>query len=170
MNRALKRLCGLLVVFFLCSATSNPRANQAPEQDHPLIGTWIQDVERSIYDPGPPPQSQTRTYARTPEGLKATVETVHADGTTSSFEYVATYEMFDPVIGARTVDDRTVDAIKLRRVRPNTDEAILRHAGREVGLLRRVVSEDGQLMTISLRLGEDYTSLRIFDKKKPESQ
>jgi hypothetical protein len=78
--------------------------------------------------------------------------------------------MFDPVIGARTVDDRTVDAIKLRRVRPNTDEAILRHAGREVGLLRRVVSEDGQLMTISLRLGEDYTSLRIFDKKKPESQ
>ena len=160
MKRAAKRLLGLLAVLALSSAASFPNAGQGPaEKDDPIVGTWRLNVEQSIFDPGPPPQSQTRTYERTPGGLKATVVTLDATGTASTFEYVAGYETFDPVIGAQNVD-----AIKLRRVGRNTDEALLRHGSRDVGSLRRVVSEDGKLMTITLRLGDNFTSLRVFEK------
>lgn len=44
-------------------------------EDDLVLGTWILNVEKSSYDPGPPPRSQTRTSEKVPEGIKATTIT-----------------------------------------------------------------------------------------------
>jgi hypothetical protein len=81
------------------------------------------------------------------EGIKATVVTTYADGRRVAFEYATSY---NDVITAVTGSD-TSDAIRMRKVDPFTAEAELSLPGRIVGRTRRVISQDGQTMTIELR-------------------
>ena len=46
----------------------------------PRIGTWKLNVEKSKYDPGPAPQSNTMKVEASGEGEKATTEGVNAAG------------------------------------------------------------------------------------------
>ena len=80
------------------------------------------------------------------EGIKATIATTYADGRRSIFEYITSY---NDVTAAVTGSD-TSDAIRMRKVDAFTAEAELSLAGRNVGRTRRVISQDGQTMTIEL--------------------
>jgi hypothetical protein len=115
--------------------------------DNRVIGTWTLVVDKSRYNPGPPPQSQTRTYEVQPKGIKTTIQTVLADGETTSISYTANYDSIE----YRVTGSPTADGIKLTQIDPNTAEAKLMHAGRIVGTARRVVSPDGRTMTITLQ-------------------
>ena len=122
-----------------------PRVTDAAiTEADPVVGTWELDTTASTFAPGPPPKSEIRLYE--PEGIKATVVTIYADGRRSMFEYVTSY---NDVIAAVTGSD-TSDAIQMRKVDAFTAEAELSLAGRNVGRTRRVISRDGQTMTIEL--------------------
>ena len=127
--------------------SSEPRVTDAaiPEAD-PVVGTWELDIRASTFDPGPPPKSEIRVYEPEHEGIKATVATTYADGRRSIFEYITSY---NDVTAAVTGSD-TSDAIRMRKVDAFTAEAELSLAGRNVGRTRRVISQDGQTMTIEL--------------------
>jgi hypothetical protein len=114
--------------------------------DNPVVGTWTLVVDKSRYNPGPPPQSQTRTYEVQPKGVKTTIRTVLAGGETTTVSYTANYDSIE----YHVTGSATADGIKLTQVDPNTAEAKLLHAGRIVGMARRVVSPDGRTMTITL--------------------
>ena len=124
-----------------------PRVTDAaiPEAD-PVVGTWELDITASTFAPGPPPKSEIRLYEPEHEGIKATVATTYADGRRSIFEYVTSY---NDVIAAVTGSD-TADTVRMRKVDAFTAEADLSLAGRNVGRTRRVISKDGQTMTIEL--------------------
>jgi hypothetical protein len=111
-----------------------------------IVGTWALVVDKSRYNPGPPPQSQTRTYEAQPKGIKTTIRTVLADGETTTVSYTANYDSVE----YRVTGSATADGIKLTQIDPNTAEAKLMHAGRVVGTARRLVSPDGRTMTITL--------------------
>jgi hypothetical protein len=137
-------------------------AAQAPQgAENPLLGTWTLVVEKSRYNPGPPPQSQTRTYEAQPRGVKTTIRTVLVDGQTTVVSYTANYDSIE----YRVTGSSTADAIALTSVDANTAEAKLMHAGRLVGLARRVVSPDGQTMTITLRdVRGDVQNVAVYRK------
>ena len=64
----------LAVALALCPARLF--AQTAATEDNPLLGTWTLLVEKSRYNPGPPPQRQTRTNEAAPHGVKTTIRTV----------------------------------------------------------------------------------------------
>jgi hypothetical protein len=121
-------------------------------QPHPeatgelVVGTWRLLPEKSKYIPGPAPKSETRTYERNADGLKATVARVYRDGKSESIVYLANLDSVNPVFGATEYD-----TVRLKRITDYESEAVLAHADVIFGIARRVVSRDGNTMTISFR-------------------
>ena len=132
------------------------------DRDH-LVGVWTLNVAKSKFLSSPAPKSQTRTYETHLNGIKATIETTYADGKSTTIQYVASYDSVEyPVTGSLQFD-----AIAMKKIDDFTAEAKLSHAGKEIASARRVISEDGLTMTVTLRrnvgLGE-LTSVSVFDK------
>jgi len=73
----------------------------------PVVGTWELDTTASTFAPGPPPKSEIRLYE--PEGIKATVVTIYADGRRSIFEYATSH---NDVIAAVTGSDTRVQSTR----------------------------------------------------------
>lgn len=121
-------------------------AQTASTEQDLLLGTWQLDLSKSKYSPGPAPRSETRTYARDNEGLKGTIRRRLANGREEVIEYRADFDHEYPVAGTEAYD-----TIKLTRIDARTAEAVLSHAGRAFGTARRVVSDDGQTLTIAFR-------------------
>src|SRR5262249_35477092 len=51
--------------------------SQAPD---PLIGTWVLNVAKSKYSPGPAPKSETRTYVVAGSDIKASSKGTDGEG------------------------------------------------------------------------------------------
>jgi hypothetical protein len=135
-----------------------PNAFAAGSQEDLVLGTWVLNLEKSSYDPGPAPRSQTRTYEVVPEGIRATIVTVDPKGQSITARYTADYDSLEhPLTGSATID-----AIALRRINAYTAEATLTHARKLIGTARRVISEDGKTMTITYR-GTDENGRRAHN-------
>jgi hypothetical protein len=128
----------------------------AASQEDLVLGTWVLNLEKSSYVPGPAPRSQTRIYEAVPEGIQATIVTVDPKGQSITARYTADYDSLEhPLTGSTTID-----AIALRRINAYTAEATLTHARKLIGTARRVISEDGKTMTITFR-GTDESGRRV---------
>ena len=140
-------------VAVLCAADPHlhGQTSTRPSQDL-LLGTWRLDLAKSTYVPGPPPRSETRTYARDGDGVKGTIRRQRADGRKEVIEYRADFDHEYPVTGTEAYD-----TIRLKRIDARTAEVVLSHAGRVYGRARRVISEDGLTLTIAFRQGDRET-------------
>jgi hypothetical protein len=152
------------LVLLATAASGQPPKTTAEETDR-VLGTWILDLEKSTYSPGPPPRRQTRTYEVHPDGVKATITTVDANGKSTKAQYVANYDSIEyPFTGSAQVD-----AISLKKVNASTAEATLTHARKVIGTARRVISEDGKTMTITFKGTDDQgralTNVAVYVKK-----
>ena len=129
------------------------------------LGTWKLNVAKSTFRPGPPPAAETRIYKAQPKGVKTTVKTTWADQKTTTVEYPANYDGKDyPVSGSRDID-----AVALTRMDDFTSAATLKHAGKEIGVARRVVSPDRKTMTISYKgintRGDLVDNVGVYDRQ-----
>ena len=110
-------------------------------------------------------QAWTPAGGREPQGVKTTVKTTWADRKTTSVEYPANYDGKDyPVEGSRDVD-----AVALTRMDDFTSAATLKHAGKEIGVARRVVSPDRKTMTITYKgintRGDLVDNVAVYDRQ-----
>ena len=141
-----------------------PSSLAAQSRNDLVLGTWTLDLEKSSYDPGPAPRSQTRTYEAVPEGIQATIVTVDSNGRSITAGYTADYDSLEhPLTGSATVDK-----IALRRINIYTAEATLTHARKLIGTARRVISEDGKTMTITYRgteNGRQVNNVAVYEKE-----
>jgi hypothetical protein len=140
-----------LAVFGTTDPYLHGQTTPQPPQDL-LLGTWRLDLAKSTYVPGPPPRSETRTYARDGDGVKGTIRRQRADGRKEVIEYRADFDHEYPVTGTEAYD-----TIRLKRIDARTAEVVLSHAGRVYGRARRVISEDGLTLTIAFRQGDRET-------------
>jgi hypothetical protein len=140
-----------LAVFGTTDPSLHGQTTPQPPQDL-LLGTWRLDLAKSTYVPGPPPRSETRTYARDGDGVKGTIRRQRADGRKEVIEYRADFDHEYPVTGTEAYD-----TIRLKRIDARTAEVVLSHAGRVYGRARRVISEDGLTLTIAFRQGDRET-------------
>jgi hypothetical protein len=138
--------------------------SQPKDVQDPVLGTWVLNIAKSKFSPGPAPKSQRRTYEAHPEGVKATIQTVYADGHFASIQYVANYDGVEyPVTGSPDSH-----AIALKRTDAHRAEATLMHAGNPMATVRRVVSEDGKTMTITyagMWEGHPAMNVAVYDKE-----
>ena len=134
-------------------------------QGDPHTGTWVLNVAKSSYTPGPPPKEQTSVFAVTGQTLKAATKGTSADGKPTSTDYTANFDGKDyPVKG-----NADWDAVSLRRVDSQTIEFTRKRAGKVVQTAMSVVSKDGRTRTVTATgvnaQGQKIQTTGVYDKK-----
>jgi len=131
----------------------------------PALGTWKLNVAKSKYSPGPAPKSSTVTYEAVGDAGKRTGEGIAADGKKTGFSYTAKFDGKDyPVTGSESFD-----AISIKKIDDHNSEGTLKKAGKVVSTVKRNVSKDGKVMTLTAAgtnaNGEKVNNVIVYDKQ-----
>ena len=140
-------------------------AQSALAQGDPLLGSWVLNVAKSKYTPGPPPKEQTTTFEAAGQGLKVTTKGTNSAGQPTMTEYTANYDGKDnPVAG-----NPDWDSVALKRINANTVEYTRKRAGKVVQTATSVISKDGKTRTITSTgvnaQGQKIHNVGVYDKK-----
>jgi hypothetical protein len=121
----------------------------AQERD-PRIGVWKLNVAQSTFDPGPPPQSMTRTFEDRGGGVTLlTLEGINAQGK-PIFEQTA-YKFDGKDYPLATIGAQTVATFSYKLVDAYTVEFIGKRDGKVVSTTTGTVSKDGKTMTYRMK-------------------
>ena len=129
------------------------------------VGTWVLNVAKSKYNPGPPPKEQTTIMEAAGNGIKVTTKGVDAAGKPTSASYTANFDGKDnPVAG-----NPDWDMTSIKRVNANTLEFTRKKAGKVVQTATSVISSDGKTRTITSTgvdaQGRKINNVAVYDKK-----
>jgi hypothetical protein len=157
-RRFLRVFLGLILM--TCTATLVSAADPDP-----IVGTWKLNVGKSVFAGIPALKSQTRTYAGSAKKLTLEMITTTTEGKETTTK--ATYQLDGkdyPSMG-----NLDFDSLAGVQVDKSTAEFTLKRAGKEVGKIRRAVSNDGRTLTINYVLtnaaGIQTSALTVFDKQ-----
>jgi len=131
-----------------------------------LFGTWTQDIQKSLYAPGPQAESHIRVYEVAESGFKvSTTETI--GGKTISWNYTAPeYDgKIYPVHGRSDYD-----GIKSYKLNDSETLGLFTKDGEELAAYKRTLSKDGKTLTViesgaDNGKGQPYWNKSVFTKK-----
>ena len=131
----------------------------------PTIGTWVLNVAKSKFSPGPAPKSESRTYVMAGKEIKATSTGVGADGKPTGGEWMIVNDGRDtPMTG-----NPDADVLSLKQTDAFSAEFTLKKAGKVVITGTRTVSRDGRVMTITNKgtnaKGQPINDVLVFEKR-----
>ncbi len=153
------------IILAAMTATLVPVSQVLAQAADPLNGTWVLNLAKSKFDPGPAPKSQTRTYEVADGVVKMSAKGVNAEGKDMQINYTGSYDGKD----FPTTGNPDADTISLKRIDDSTGEATLKKAGKVVSTSTRVISKDGKVMTIKSKgtnaKGEKFQNTLVFDKQ-----
>jgi len=140
-------------------------ANLSAQAGDPRMGTWKLNVAKSKYSPGPAPRSVTLKVEPSGQGEKVTAEFVNADGTRTTSQYTANFDGKDrPLTGSAVAD-----TVSLKRIDARTTDRTDKKGGKVVQTLKRVVSQNGKTMTVTVKgtnaQGQAVNNVVVFDKQ-----
>ena len=132
---------------------------------NPEIGTWKLNLEKSKYNPGPPPKSPTILKMEAAgNGVKYTSEGVNAEGKAITTSYTANYDGKDAPLTGSQIGDAT----SLRRIDANTVERTNKKGGKVVQTIRREYAKDGKSFTAKVTgtnaKGETINNVLFYDR------
>ena len=139
MKRLIAGLVGVLAFSIMVST------GQA--QIDPQLGTWVLDPDRSSYDPGPAPRSQTVIYTQIGRGVRVTGQGLSAENKPVRTEF--SYSFDGREHPARGFADW--DSVKARQINPNTIEYTRFLKGEEMQVVTRTISPDGRTATVRVK-------------------
>lgn len=134
----------------------------------PRTGTWILNVAKSTYKPGPAPRRQTVRIEPSGQGERVRSETINMNGTRVATDYTAAYDGNDyPLQGSPVAD-----TVSLKRIDASTTERFDKKDGHVRLVYRRVVSPDGKTMTVTINgvnaQGQSVSNVVVFEKQLPK--
>ena len=141
------------------------RPEIASAQGDPHIGTWVLNVAKSKYTPGPPPKEQTSVYAAAGEGIKVSTKGTGADGKPTMADFSVMFDGKDhPATG-----NPDWDAVTAKRVDSHTIEFTRKKGGKVVQTATSAVSKDGKTRTVTTSgvnaQGQKINTVAVYDKK-----
>lgn len=129
----------------------------------PLIGTWLLDRGKSVFDPETELQSRTVIFEAKGDRVSFVQKTVTAAGNTVQSDYVAGYDGKDaPISGSQ------LDVVALKRLDANTVERTGKIGGKVAETATMAVSNGGTTLTITTKgsfSGVNYSSTQVFEKQ-----
>jgi hypothetical protein len=153
---ALLLVCGIV-------ATSQ----KTTAQTDPSVGTWVLNVAKSKYDPGPPPKSATLTIVAAGQGYKIESKGVDAAGNPTGTQYTSNYDGKD--VPVTLTGSQDYDAVALKKLDAQRVEGTRKKAGKVVQTYSRVISADGKTMTITTSgtnaKGQKINNVVVYEKK-----
>ena len=151
---------GLILAAVIVALISLPA-----QASDPVAGTWELNLAKSKFINIPAPKSQTRTYEVNGEQEKMIGKGIDAKWNERLIEFTANRDGKDyPYKGSPLHDSISLTTVDARTVSYTTKKA-----GKLVGTGTRVVSEDGKVMTISVKgnnaQGQPFETFLVFDKR-----
>ena len=131
-----------------------------------LAGKWKLNLEKSKYDPGPPPKGMMLTYEPAEGGIRATVDGVSSDDQPIKqvFGPFKLDEKPYPITGSAVFDNQIS-----KKIDDRTSDFIRRKGEQIVQTGKRELSADGKIVTITTTgrdaKGQQFNSVSIFDKQ-----
>ena len=137
----------------------------AAQGTDPVVGTWVLNVAKSKFSPGPAPKSESRTYVVAGQEIKATSKGVDGDGKPTAGEWTIVYDGKDRAL----TGNPDADLLSLKRIDAFTTEFTEKKAGKTVITGTRTISRDGKVMTITTKgtnaKGETLNDVAVFEKR-----
>jgi hypothetical protein len=130
----------------------------------PRTGTWQLNVAKSTYKPGPAPKSQTVRIEPSGQGERVRSEAINTNGTRVVTEYTAAFDGTDyPLKGSPVAN-----TVSLKRIDARTTERVDKKDGHVVLVYKRVVSDDGKTMTVTINgvnaQGQQVSNVVVFER------
>jgi hypothetical protein len=134
-------------------------------QSDPHGGTWVLNVAKSKYTPGPAPKEQTSVYSVSAQSVSVTTKGTSADGKPTATSFTATFDGKDAAVKGSP----DWDAISVRRVDSHTLEFTRKRGGKMVQTATSVVSKDGKTRTITTAgvnaQGTKISTIGVYERK-----
>jgi hypothetical protein len=164
MHAQVRQACLLASVVVLL-AVALPATVLAQPAD-PSIGTWKLNLAKSRLGTVPAPKSSTFTIVAAGTGIKATVDSVAADGTVAHWGFTSNNDGKDNAI---TGNCPYGDVVATTLVDANTRKNVYKKGGTVTVTQVHVVSSDGKTDTITNTstdaAGKTVTSVRVYDRQ-----
>ncbi len=130
------------------------------------LGTWKMNVAKSSFSTGTGFKSAISKIEVVPGGVRHTLDTVYADGTSHHYEYTTAYDGKDrPVIGNSPYGDTTA----LTRIDSRTVRTVYKKNGKVTVIQLSVVSRDGKTRTVTTTgtnpKGQKVHNVGIYDRQ-----
>jgi hypothetical protein len=142
-----------------------PMMSASAQSRDPVAGTWVLNLAKSTYSPGPAPKSLTRTYVATKKGYTYTAKGVGADGKATLVTYTASYDGKDH----KMTGNPDADMISVKKIDATSTEATLKKHGKVMSTSTRTISADGKVLTSTAKgtnaKGQTVNNVLVFDKK-----
>jgi hypothetical protein len=165
-SHALQTL-GPVVVGSLLALVGLPLTSAA-QTPSSWFGSWALNVERSTYDPGPPPYKRA-TYSIEPwgsDGMKVVYDMVHPRGGVTHLEWQGRIDGSDYQL--QGIDALVTYAYK--QVSPGTYETIVKMGGRVAAKSTITVSANGKTMTTATKgvdsAGRAVTTVTVYERQR----
>lgn len=151
-------LAGILVsIAFASTALA-----QAPKG---MAGTWKLNVAKSTYNPGPAPTSMTIVYTPAGDSMTIAVEVVPATGAAQKWQMTGAYDGKEHSV----IGNPEVDTISLKSIDDTTGESTFKKGGKVTAVNTRVLSADGQTLTITTKGttadGKPRSDVAVYEKQ-----
>jgi len=156
---------GVVAFVGLLGMLATVRSDVISAQGDPHVGTWVLNVAKSKYTPGPLPKEQTSVYSAAGQGIKVATKGVGADGKPTVTDFTAMFDGKDhPVTG--TPD---YDMVMMKRVDSHTIEFTRKKGGKVVQTATSAVSKDGKTRTVTTTgvnaQGQKINNVGVYEKK-----
>jgi hypothetical protein len=137
----------------------------ADAQADPHSGTWVLNVAKSKYTPGPPPKEQSSVYTIDSKTVRVATKGMSADGKPTMLDFTAAFDGKDhPAKGSADWD-----AVVVRRVDSQTLEFTRKRGGMVVQTATSAVSQDGRTRTVTTSginaQGQKISTVGVYEKK-----
>jgi hypothetical protein len=155
----MKRRIGILAALVIVLAAGSVLLAQS----NPFVGTWKLNLAKSKYNPGPPPQSQTRTW-----GASGVVSVTGVGATGEPFSYGYTVKGDNKPSPTTGAIPNKADMIATKRIDANTYEAKFTKAGKQVETTTFTVSNGGKTLTIDAKGSADagfVENVQVLDQQ-----
>ena len=138
----------------------------AAQSADPIIGTWVLNVAKLKFSPGPAPKSESRTYVVAGKEIKATSTGVGADGKPTAGEWMIVNDGRDTQLTGNP-DAECAFAEENRRFLHGVHLEESRQSGHHWHA--RTISRDGSVMTITNKgtnaKGQPINDVLVFEKR-----
>jgi hypothetical protein len=133
---------------------------------NPQLGTWKMNVAKSKFSSGTGFKSATSKIEAVDSGVRHTLDTLYADGTSRHYEYITSYDGVDrPVNGPSPYGNTTA----LTRIDTRTVRTVYKENGKITVIQISAVSKDGRTRTVTTTgtnpKGQTVHNVAIYDRQ-----